>query len=122
MRLAHITNRANELSEKYELPEHLDNASRRLSEVSGKVYDRMSVAGEAARRHAMAAYRTALEHPKTSIGGVIIAAALVGGLLWYMFGDERRPVQRRRRSTGSRVRAGTERRRKQRSAARPASS
>ena len=47
----------------------------------------MSVAGEAARRHAMAAYRTALDHPRTSIGGIIIAA-LVGGLLWYMFGDE----------------------------------
>jgi len=125
MRLAQFTNRATErataLAEKYEIPEHLDNASQKLSEVSGKVYDRMSVAGEAARRHAMAAYRTALEHPKTSIGGIILAAALVGGLLWYMFGDERRPVQRRRR-TGSRVRAGTERRRKQRSAARPASS
>lgn len=126
MRLAQLTNRAAEraaeLSEKYELPEHLDHASRKLSEVSGKVYDSMSVAGDAARRHAMAAYRTALEHPRTSIGGMIIAAALVGGLLWYMFGDERRPVQRRRRSTGSRVRAGTERRRKHRSAARPASS
>ena len=85
------------------------------------LYDSMSVAGEAARRHAMAAYRTALEHPRTSIGGMIIAAALVGGLLWYMFGDERRPVQRRRR-TASRVRAGSERRRKHRSAARPASS
>lgn len=121
MRLAQLTNRAAELSEKYEVPEHLDNASRKLSEVSGKVYDSMSVAGEAARRHAMAAYRTALDHPRTSIGGIIIAAALVGGLLWYMFGDERRPVQRRRR-TSSRVRAGMERRRKHRSAARPASS
>ena len=121
MRLAQLTNRAAELSEKYEVPEHLDNASRKLSEVSGKVYDSMSVAGEAARRHAMAAYRTALEHPRTSIGGMIIAAVLVGGLLWYMFGDERRPVQRRRH-TGSRVRAGTERRHKRRSAARPASS
>ena len=117
MRLAQLTNRAAEraaeLSQKYEFPEHLDHASRKLSEVSGKVYDSMSVAGEAARRHALAAYRTALDHPRTSIGGMIIAAALVGGLLWYMFGDERRPVQRRR--THSRVRAGTERRRKPRS-------
>lgn len=121
MTLTQLTNRAAELSHKYELPEHLDNASRKLSEVSGKVYDNMGLAGEAARRHAMAAYRTALEHPRTSIGGMIIAAALVGGLLWYMFGDERRPVQRRRRA-GSRVRAGTERRRKHRSVARPASS
>ena len=118
MRLAAISNRAAELSEQYEVPKHLDNASRKLSEVSGKVYDQLSVAGETARRGAVAAYRTALDHPKTSIGGVIIAAALVGGLLWYMFGSEGRPVQRRR--THPRVRAGAERRRKRPRAARPA--
>lgn len=117
MRLAAISNRAAELSEQYEVPKHLDNASRKLSEVSSKVYDQLGVAGDAARRGAVAAYRTALEHPKTSIGGIIIAAALVGGLIWYMFGNERRPVQRRR--TQTRVRAGSERRRKPR-AARPA--
>ena len=121
MRMADISSRAADLAERYEVPEHLNQASRKLSEVSEKVYDRMSTAGEAARRGALAAYRTALEHPKTSIGGIIIAAALVGGLLWYMFGDERRPVQRRR-AGASRLRAGTERRRKGRSAARPASS
>jgi hypothetical protein len=117
MRLAEISNRAAELSEQYEVPKHLDNASRKLSEVSGKVYDQLSVAGESARRGAAAAYRTALDHPKTSIGGIVIAAALVGGLLWYMFGNQRRPVQRRR--SHARVRAGAERRRKPR-AARPA--
>lgn len=117
MRLARISNRAAELSERYELPEHLSNASRKLSEVSGKVYDRVSVAGEAARKGALVAYRAALAHPKTSIGGVIVAAALVGGLLWYMFGDWRRPVQRRPSHT--RVRTRSERRRRSR-AARPA--
>ena len=116
--LATISNRAAELSEQYEVPKHLDNASRKLSEVSGKVYDQLGAAGEVARKGAVAAYRTALDHPKTSIGGIIIAAALVGGLLWFMFGDERRPVQRRRQH-GPRVRAGGERRRKPR-AARPA--
>jgi hypothetical protein len=112
MRLAEISKRAAELSEQYEVPKHLDNASRKLSEVSSKVYDQLGIAGEAARKGAAAAYRTALDHPRTSIGGVIIAAALVGGLLWYMFGNQRRPVQRRR--THAKVRAGAERRRKPR--------
>jgi hypothetical protein len=114
MRLAEISNRAAELSEQYEVPKHLDNASRKISEVSSKVYDQLGAAGDVARKGAVAAYRTALEHPKTSIGGVIIAAALVGGLLWYMFGNARRPVQRRR--THTKVRAGSERRRKPRPA------
>jgi len=114
MRLQQVSNRVAELSEQYQVPDKLNRAYE-------SAYEKMSTASDAARRGAMAAYRTALEHPKTSIGGMIIAAALVGGLLWYMFGDERRPVQRRRRSSGSRVRAGTERRRKSRSAARPAS-
>jgi hypothetical protein len=117
MRLARISNRAAELSERYELPEHLSNASRKLSEVSGKVYDGMSVAGEAARKSAQVAYRAALAHPKTSIGGVIVVAALVGGLLWYMFGDWRRPLQRRPSHT--RMRARTERGKRSR-ASRPA--
>jgi hypothetical protein len=117
MRLAQISERAAELAERYEVPEHLNNASHKLSEVSGKVYDRMSVAGQAARQGALVAYRAALDHPKTSIGGVILAAALVGGLLWFMFGDERRPVQRRRK--GARASAGAERR-KSRAAARRA--
>jgi len=112
MRLAEISNRAAELSDQYEVPKHLDNASRKLSEVSSKVYDQLGVAGQAARKGAEAAYRTALDYPKTSIAGIVLAAALVGGLLWFMFGDERRPVQRRR--VHSRVRAGTERRRKPR--------
>lgn len=119
MRLAHITDRAAELSEKYQVPEHLNQASRKLSEVSEKVVDRVSEASEAARRGAAMAYRTALEHPKTSIGAVIVAAALVGGALWYVFGNWRKPAIQRRRH-GTRLRAGNERRRKHRAAARPA--
>ena len=119
MRLEQISNRVANIAEKYEVPEQLNQASRKLGEVTEKVYGRMSVAGDAARRHATAAYRTALEHPKASVAGIVLAAALVGGVLWYVFGDWRKPpVQRRRQS--SRVRAGAERRRKHRSAARPA--
>jgi hypothetical protein len=117
MRLAKISERAAELADKYEVPEHLSNASQKLSEVSGKVYDRMSVAGDAARRGAMSAYHTALEHPRTSIGGIILAAALIGGALWYVFGDWRKPEPRKRH--GGRVRAGNERRKRHR-ASRPA--
>ena len=113
MRLAQVTNRVADLSEKvadlserYEVPE-------KLGRVSEKVYDGMSAASEAARRGALVAYRTALEHPRTSIGGVILAAALVGGALWYVFGNWRKPPIQRRRA-GTRVRAGTatERRRR----------
>lgn len=118
MRLAQITDRATELAEKYELPEHLNTASRKLSEVSEKVYDGVSVASEAAKRGAAMAYRAALDNPKTSIAGVVLAAALIGGALWYVFGDWRKPPVQRRRH-GTRLRAGSERRRKGR-AARPA--
>jgi hypothetical protein len=114
MRLAQIPQRVSQLAEEYEVPERVNDASRKLTEVSGKVYDHMSVAGDAARRGAMTAYRHALEHPRSSIGGIILAAAIVGGVLWYVFGDWRRPAQRRRHAT--RVRAGAERRKRQRGA------
>lgn len=100
MRLAEVTrevsNKLNEASERYQVPQ------------------RLRAAGEAARQGAQAAYRVALDHPRTSVAGIILAAALVGGLLWYMFGDTQRPVQRRR--THTRMRAGTERRRRSRAA------
>jgi len=107
MRLAQVSNRVADLSEQYEVPEKLNRMSEKIS-------DGMSVAGQAARQGALRAYHTALEHPKISFGGVILAAALVGGLLWFMFGDERRPVQRRRK--GPRVRAEAERRKRTRTA------
>ena len=110
MRLAQIPDRVAQLAEEYEVPE-------RLSDASKKVYQGMSAASETARKGALAAYRTALEHPKASIGGVILAAALVGGVLWYVFGEWRRPAVHRR--TGARVRARSERRKhsRERSAA-----
>jgi hypothetical protein len=116
MRLEQIPSQIAQLAEDYEVTERLTDASRKVSEVSGKVYDRMSTAGEAAKRGASMAYRAALEHPKTSIGGIIVAAALVGGVLWYLFGDWRKPPVQRRRAGTHRVRAGTERRRRSRGA------
>src|SRR5688572_17605989 len=80
MRLAQIPNRVVQLAQDCEVTERVTDASRKLGELSGKVYDRMSVAGETAKKGAAVAYRAALTHPKTSIGGIIIAAALVGGL------------------------------------------
>jgi len=108
MRLAEVSNRVAELSEKYEVPQ-------KLNRVSEKVHDQMSVAGDAARRGATIAYRAALEHPRTAIGGVILAAVLVGGALWYVFGEWRRTAAPRRRHA-TRVRGGAERRRKPRQA------
>ena len=100
MRLAEVTkevsNQLSEASERYQVPQ------------------RLRAAGEAARQGAHAAYRMALDHPRTSAAGIILAAALVGGLLWYLFGDSRRPVQRRQ--THTRVRARTERRKRSRAA------
>jgi hypothetical protein len=104
MRLAEVTrevsNQLSDTSERYQVPQ------------------RLRAAGEAARQGAQAAYRMALDHPRTSVAGIILAAALVGGLLWYMFGDSRRPVQRRRTHTG--MRAGTERRKRRAARARAA--
>jgi hypothetical protein len=108
MRLAQVSSRLADLSEQYEVPE-------KLGRVSEKVHDGVSVASEAARKGAAMAYRAALEHPRTAIGGVIIAAVLVGGALWYVFGEWRRPAAPRRRHA-TRVRAGAERRRKPRQA------
>lgn len=118
MRLAEVSSRLNEVSERYQVPERLSAASKKayegMSVASQKAYEGMGVASEAARRGAHAAYQMAREYPRASVGGAILAAALIGGLLWYMFGDRQRPVQRRRHTT--RARAGSERRRKSRAA------
>jgi ElaB/YqjD/DUF883 family membrane-anchored ribosome-binding protein len=106
-RLAEVPGRVSEVAERYQVPE-------RVSEASRKVYQGMTLAGEAARRGANVAYRLAREHPRTSIGATIAAGLLIGGLLWYMFGDSKHPVQRRR--TPTRARAGTERRKRARAA------
>jgi len=115
MRLAQVSNRLANLAEEYEVPERLNDASQKLGQVSEKVYDRMTAAREVARRGAAQAYRVALENPRTSAAaGVILAAALVGGVLWYVFGDWRKPAPRKR--SGARVRAGAERRKRARHA------
>jgi hypothetical protein len=88
-----LSNQLNEASERYQVPQ------------------RLRAAGDTARRGAEHAYRYALEHPRTSAAaGIVLAAAIVGGVLWYLFGDSRRPVERRRK--GTRVRAVTEKRKR----------
>lgn len=107
MNLANVTNRVNEVAQRYQVPERLDMAKETISDLSGRMAERMSAAGQTA-------YRYARENPRTSMASAIVAAMLVGGMLWYMFGDRKNPVQRRR--PGNRVRAGTERRRRHRGA------
>src|ERR1700741_3667422 len=106
-RVADLSERVADLSERYEVPE-------KLGRVSEKGYDGVSAASQVARKGALAAYRTALEHPRASIGGIIIAAALVGGAIWYVFGNWRKPPIQRRKH-GARTRAGTESERRRRS-------
>jgi hypothetical protein len=103
MRLAEVSNRLSEVAERFQVPE-------RISAASQKIHEGMSHAGHAARQGAHVAYRMAREHPATSIASAVVAAALIGGVLWYLFGDPRHPVERRRR--GARVRAVSERRRR----------
>ena len=112
MNLANMANRVNEVAQRYQVPERLDTAKETISDLSGRMAERMSAASQTA-------YRYARENPRTSVASAIVAAMLVGGLLWYMFGDRNHPVQRRR--PGNRVRAGTERRRHHRGA-RPSAS
>jgi pimeloyl-ACP methyl ester carboxylesterase len=93
----------------------LASVTDRIGPVSEKIYDGISTAGEAVCEGAETAYQTALKYPKTSIGGFVLAAALIGGALWYIFGREQ-PAQRARRHAGARARAGSERRKRQRPA------
>lgn len=109
MRLAEVTkevsNQLSEVSERYQVPQ-------RLRRASDAAYEAAHTASDAARRGARQAYRIALDHPRASAAtGAILAAALVGGLLWYIFGSEKKAPQRPR----ARVRARTERRKRGRS-------
>ena len=79
-------------------------------EVAAQVGPLSQKAYRQARYGAEVAYRAALDNPRTSIAGLVLAAVAVGGLLYYMFGDSRKPVERRRR--GQRVRAVSERRKR----------
>jgi hypothetical protein len=103
MRFADVSTRLNDVSERYQVPERLNAASQ-------KVREGVSAAGDAAYRGAYSAYEFARAHPRSSIGAAFAAAAIIGGVLWYLFATEGRPVQRRR--SPSRARAGSERRRK----------
>ena len=103
MNLANMANRVNEVAQRYQVPERLDMAKETISDLSGRMAERMSAAGQTA-------YRYARENPRTSVASAIVAAMLVGGLLWYMFGDRSKPVERRRK--GARVRAVSEKRRR----------
>lgn len=106
MRLAEVPSRLSEVSERYQVPERLHAGMNRATEAA---HAGMNMASEAARKGADVAYRVVREYPRTSAtAGAIVAAALIGGLLWYMFGDPRKPVERRRKP--QRVRAKTERR------------
>lgn len=108
MKLADLPSRVTEMSERYRVPE-------RVSAASEKLYEGMTYAGDAAKRGAHVAYRLARENPRTTIASAVIAATMIGGLLYYLFGDPRKPVERRRK--GPRVRAKTERRSRMRAAA-----
>jgi hypothetical protein len=107
MRLADVTSRVQDVSERYQVPEKVSAARQKL-------YQGVNVASDAAFRGANAAYRVARNNPRTAIAGMILAAVAVGGVLWYMFGDPKKPVERRRK--GARVKAVTERRRRHASA------
>ena len=110
MRLAQIPNRVAQLAEQYEVPERLNDASR-------KIYQGMNAAGATARRGALAAYHTALEHPRASIGGIILAAALVGGVLWYVFSE---PLAKRKKASNRQPRAKARTQRRSRARAQAA--
>jgi hypothetical protein len=103
MKLAQVSSRLADLSGQYEVPQ-------KLGQVSEKVYEGIGAAGEVARRGAHAAYGIAREYPRASLASAVVATALIGGVLWYLFGDAKRPVERRRK--GERVRAVSERRRR----------
>jgi hypothetical protein len=109
MRLAEVTrdvsNHLNEMSERYQVPQRLRSAG-------DAACDAAYMASDAARRGASRAYRIALDNPRTSAAaGVVLAAAIVGGVLWYIFGNQEKPQRKPR----PRVRARTERRKRGRS-------
>lgn len=114
MTLSEVSNRLSEVAERYQVPERVSVASQKLYEgmsTAGEAVRKGAVvAGEAAHRGAHAAYQMAREYPRASVASALVAAALIGGALWYLFGDPKRPVERRRR--GARVRAVSERRRR----------
>ena len=111
MRLAEVSSRLNDVAQRYQVPERVSAASQKLQEG-------LSCASDAASRSATAAYKLARSYPRTSIGSAIAAAALIGGVLWYLFHDRRSSAPKR--TAARRVRAGPERRKRSHRAARAA--
>ena len=107
MRLAEVTKDVSEqlaeVAERYQVPERLRVASDVARRGAQTAYDN-------AYRGAQRAYQLARDNPRASVAaaGVIVAAAIVGGVLWYIFGRETEQEQQR---TTRRVRAGTGRKR-----------
>jgi hypothetical protein len=97
MKLAEVPRRLNEVSEQYQIPQ------------------RLRAVGETACESAQSAYHMALKHPRTSAtAGIALAAALIGGVLWYLFHDRR--TSSPQRSQATRARTGAERRKRAKSA------
>ena len=109
MRLAEVTRdvteQLNDVSERYQVPQRLRHAGDTARRGAEHAYRH-------AYRGAQNAYQMALENPRASAAvGVVVAAAIVGGVLWYIFGnrrEEQRPTRRVRAGTG-RKRAKTTR-------------
>jgi hypothetical protein len=104
MRLAEVTRdvaeQLNDVSERYQVPQRLRAAGDSARRGAQVAYD-------GAYRGARNAYHLALENPRASAAvGVVVAAAIVGGVLWYIFGGRREQPRQPRR-----VRAGTGRKR-----------
>ena len=104
MRLAEVTRdvaeHLNDVSERYQVPQRLQMAKESARRSAQVAYDN-------AYRGAQQAYRVAMENPRASAAaGVVLAAAIVGGVLWYIFGRQNEQPRRTRR-----VRAGTGRKR-----------
>jgi hypothetical protein len=101
MTLAEVSTRLNEVSDRYHVPERLRLAGDTARKGANVAYD-------SARKGANAAYHLALEHPRASMAaGAVLAVAVIGGVLWTIFGHSRLE----RRQPRQRVRAGSGKRR-----------
>ena len=107
MRLAQVPERLASLAEEHQVAERLQHAGNVAGKAATEGARYAREGARYAREGARYAYHVALDHPRTSAGAIAVAAALVGGVLWYIFRDRRRPAARR---PAARVRAGTERR------------
>ena len=93
MRLAEVTRdvaeQLNDVSERYQVPQRLQMA-RETARRGACLRQRLS-------RSAARLSRGDGESAPSAAAGVILAAAIVGGVLWYIFGSERAEEQQRTR-------------------------